>query len=516
MAQMLRILSSHGFAQSSRLQKFLRFIVEETLAGRADALKEYTIALDVFERDESFDPQTSSIVRVEASRLRGKLEKYNAIDGRNDPIHIILPSGSYAPLFQPSEPHPTTKTRPLHPPQSGQPVIVVLPFTNMSGDPEQEYFADGLTEDLITALSHVREFFVIARNTAFTYRGRAVDIQVLANELGVRYVLEGSVRKAGNRLRISAQLIDAITSSHIWAERYDRELVDIFEIQDEVTDNVVGAVEPRLRKAETVRSKRKRPENLDAYDLYLRALPNIYLVQSDANIEALTFLEQAIALDPEHAPALATAALCYEQRIVHGWSTDLAADKNRGVELARAAVSLENDDANVLALAGFVFVTVGQDYESGIAAARRALELTNNVASFAWLIGWTYILAGDVETPLPTLERALQLSPSDPQIHFILNGLAMAHLLSGNNEEAAGLTRRSLIHYDELDVTYWVRIPALANLGLLDEAREALSKLLSLTPGLTLSGFRRKPLFKRDEHLQIIIDGLRAAGLPED
>ena len=202
-----------------------------------------------------------------------------------------------------------------------KPSIAVLPFANLSGDPEQEYFADGMVEDIITALSHFKELFVIARNSSFVYKGRSVDIGQVAKELGVRYVLEGSVRKSGNRVRITGQLIDTATRAHLWADRFDGAQEDVFDLQDNITESVVGIIEPQIRKAEIVRSRRKRPENLDAYDLYLRALPHLYAMHPNDNSLALGFLTQAIELDPGFAPALAFAAWCYEQRLTRGWNT---------------------------------------------------------------------------------------------------------------------------------------------------------------------------------------------------
>ena len=204
---------------------------------------------------------------------------------------------------------------------SDKPSIAVLPFTNMSGDPEQEYFADGMVEDIITALSHFKALFVIARNSSFVYKGRAWISDKWREELGVRYVLEGSVRKAGKRVRINGQLIDAATRAHLWADRFDGAQEDVFDLQDKITETVVGIIEPQIRKAEIGRSRRKRPDNLDAYDLYLRALPHLYAMHPDDNSRALEFLTQAIELDPEFAPALAFAAWCYEQRLTRGWNT---------------------------------------------------------------------------------------------------------------------------------------------------------------------------------------------------
>jgi adenylate cyclase len=237
-----------------------------------------------------------------------------------------------------------------------KPSIAVLPFTNMSGDPEQEYFVDGMVEDIITALSRFDQLFVIARNSTFTYKGRAVDVRLVARELGVRYVLEGGVRKSGTRLRITGQLIDAATGAHLWADRFDGSLEDVFDLQDRITANVVGAIEPTLRKAEIERARRKPVENLDAYDLYLRALPHVYAALPDENLVGLDLLNKAIDLAPTYAPALAHAAWCLTQRVTRGWPSAGADDVATATGLARRAAAAGGDDAVALVLAGFVLV----------------------------------------------------------------------------------------------------------------------------------------------------------------
>ena len=396
-----------------------------------------------------------------------------------------------------------------------KPSIAVLPFENMSGDSEQEYFADGIVEEIITALSRIDWLFVIARNSSFTYKGRAVDIRQVARELGVRYVLEGSVRKAARRVRITGQLIDATTGAHIWADRFDGDLEDIFDLQDRITETVIGAIEPRLRKAETERSRRKRPENLDAYDFYLRALPHLNVFRPDDNAEALAFLEKAIALDPGFAPALACAAWCYEQRLVHDWPTALPTDAETAVKLARAALALNSDDASAVAVAGFVLAMVGRDYDAGLTAAQRALDLNPNSTSVSWAAGWTNIFAGNSENVLPVFERARRLSPADPQAYFLLNGIAMIHLLAGRFAEAAEFANKSVSLYADGDVVYWILAPALGYLGRAAEAAKAVSKLQSLTPGATVSGFREQLPFRDEAQLEILLEGFRKAGLPE-
>jgi len=395
------------------------------------------------------------------------------------------------------------------------PSIAVLPFANMSNDPDQEYFADGMVEDILTALSRFTWLAVIARNSTFTYKGRAVDVRQVATELSVRYVLEGSVRRAARRVRITGQLIDATTGAHLWAERFDGDLEDIFDLQDRITEGVVGAIEPRIRKAEIERSRRKRPESLDAYDLYLRALPHVYAMRPDDNSKALQILEQAISLDPGFAAAFAYAAWCYEQRVVRGWPTARDSDIERGVKLARAAIATGSDDANAIVTAGFVLVMLGRDYDAGLAAVRRALDLNRNSAIVSILSGWANNFAGDLDEALTSFQRAQRLSPSDPGAFFFVTGAAMSHLLSGRDAEAAEVAARSAATYADWDTTYWVLAPAYVHLDQIDRARAAVAKLLLLTPGATVSRYRTLLPFRDERRLAIVLDGLHKAGLPE-
>jgi adenylate cyclase len=392
--------------------------------------------------------------------------------------------------------------------------IAVLPFANLSGDREQEYFTDGMVEDIITALSQFRELFVIARNSSFVYKGRNVDIGQVAKELGVRYVLEGSVRRAGKRVRINAQLIDAATRAHLWADRFDGAQEDVFDLQDRITETVVGIVEPQIRKAEISRSRRKRPENLDAYDLYLRALPHVYAMHPSDNSQALEFLRQAIALDPEFAPALAFAAWCYEQRLTRGWKTVCADDPDSALNLARAALATGSDDANAVGMAGFVLLMIGREYDVGLSAIKRASESNPNNVLILSHAGFANCMAGDLQEAINCFQRARRLSPVDPGAFFVLTGEAQALLLSGRYSDAAELARRSAATYDGWDTTYWFLAAAYGHLGQVHEANKAIAKLLSLSPGVTVSRFRKLPI--RDEtRLAVLLDGLRRAGLPE-
>jgi len=427
-----------------------------------------------------------------------------------EPVHAyrvsLVGGGAAEPARQPADTPPTLPDKPS---------IAVLPFQNMSGDPEQEYFADGMVEEIITALSRFSWLLVMARNSSFTYKGRAVDVRRVADQLGVRYVLEGSVRRAGQRIRISGQLIDAATGAHIWADRFDGAAEDIFDLQDKVTECVVGAIEPTLRKAEIERSRRKRPDSLAAYDLFLRALTPLHKLRPEANAEALKLLEQAIAIDPGYAPALAYAAWCYEQRLLHGWSTAQETDAAAAVRLARQALAIDSGEAAAIAMVSFVLTLVGHDYDGGRRAAQRALDLNPNSPTVCWMTGWVIMLGGDPQGAVPIFERSLRLSPADPQVNFLLNGLGMSHLIMHHPEQAYECASKAVALDPDVDVVYYVLIPACGYLGRTDEARKAIAKLQSLTPGITTSSFRNRMPLRNEAHMIVLLDGLRKAGLPE-
>ena len=393
--------------------------------------------------------------------------------------------------------------------------IAVLPFANLSNDPDQEYFADGMVEDIITALSRFRQLFVIARNSTFVYKNRPVDVRQVARELGVRYVLEGSVRKAANRVRFTAQLIDAVSGGHLWAERFDGGLEEVFDFQDRITDRVVGAIEPQIRRAEIERLRRKRPENLEAYDLFLQALPHAYSMRPDENTLALAMLEEVRRLDPRFAPAAAFAAWCYEQRITRRWPAALDGDAERAIDLAHAALASATDDENAIAIAGFILLRLSEDYDTAIAALKRATELNPNNAFVRMNAGWGNIFAGDLDEAMTHFERAREVSPSDPSAFYVLTGLAMGHAQQGRYEEAAAVASASAALYGDWDATYCVLAFVNAHLGRLDDARAAARRLLALLPNATVSAFKDFLHFRDPARLALVQEGLRIAGIPE-
>jgi adenylate cyclase len=397
-------------------------------------------------------------------------------------------------------------------PLPDKPSIAVLPFQNMSGDPEQEYFVDGMVEDIITGLSRIRWLFVIARNSTFVYKGRAVDVKQAGRELGVRYVLEGSVRKLGNRVRITGQLIDATTAAHIWAERYDRPLEDVFALQDELTISVVGAIEPSLRQAEIERAKRKRPDSLDAYDLYLRALNDAFSGMPGPSAKALPLLEQAVAIDPDYAAAHAAIALCHHHRYMRGGLRE--EDKLVALRHARIAIAAAGDDATALGAAAFVVGSEDRDYDTAFNAFDRALASSPSsfvALSYGSMIrGW----AGDYATAIEYGERAIRLSPFDQALHLPYNGLAYAHYFAGDFEQAAVAASRSAQANPQFSPPWIIRVAALAKLGRGDEARASAQRLLELWPNFTVSGSMAIE-YTSLEHRAMVAEGLRRAGVPE-
>jgi len=314
--------------------------------------------------------------------------------------------------------------RPL--PLPDKPSIAVLPFQNMSGDPEQEYFADGMVEEIITALSRFKWLFVIARNSSFTFKGKAVDVKEVGRRLGVRYVLEGSVRKAAGKVRITGQLIDAATGAHLWADRFERDLTDVFALQDEVTVAVVSAIQPKLFQTEIAMATRRRPENLTAYDFYLRALPQSYLATREGVAEAIRLAHRALELDPRFGLVAALAGVCHMSNVVWGFAVDPQFERKEAVRLLRLALSSDDGDGDTLARVALISAFMVGDCESEIEMADRAVALNPNSFTASGARGWVYRTAGLPEEALRSFERAIRMSPVDPRLHQSLVGMGMA------------------------------------------------------------------------------------------
>ena len=403
--------------------------------------------------------------------------------------------------------------RKLAAPAMDRPSIAVLPFVNLSKDPEQEYFADGIVEDIISALSRFRSFLVIARNTTFTYKGRSVNVPQIGRELGVRYVLEGSVRRSGERIRITAQLIDAATGMHMWAEHYDGVVADVFDLQDQITASVVGSIEPSIRAAEIERARRKRPDNLDAYDLVMRALPYVWSLEYGDNCEATKLLEEALRLDPDYPSALSLAAWCRGQRVVYNWSTNIQEDKRETLRLAQAAAALAHDDPFILTVLGAA-LTITREFQRAASMLDRALSLDPNSA-WAWnRSGWLRDYLDDPETAIDHFERSLRLSPFDPMAFNCEVGIGGAHFIARRYEAAAQWMEKALRSKPSAIWVHRTLAPAYALAGELDKARDSVGELLKDYPEIRISEILQALAFSK-EVLDRFAEGLRQAGLPE-
>jgi len=392
-----------------------------------------------------------------------------------------------------------------------KPSIAVLAFQNLSGDPEQEYFADGIVEDVTTALSRFRNLFVISRNSSFTYKGHAVDVKQVCRELGVRYVLEGSVRKAANRVRITAQLIDAASGVHLWADRFDGALEDIFELQDQVTERVVGAIAPKLEQAEIERAKRKPTGSLDAYDYYLRGQASIHPWTREGHEEALKLFYRSIELDRGFASAYAMAAWCRVQSKVRGWMQDRAQEIAETARLARRAAALGQDDAVALSAAGFALAYVVHDLATGVPLIDRAVALNPNIA-WAWLYsGWARVRLGQPDAAIEHFAHAMRLSPLDPLIADVQAATAHAHFFAGRYEEAAKWAAMAT----DVHAAQYIVAAANALAGHTQEAKEIIARLRQRDPRLRISTLRERLGPYRPEDLAKYEEALRKAGMPE-
>ena len=408
---------------------------------------------------------------------------------------------------------PALKEPKLTPPD--KPSIAVLPFQNMSGDREQEYFADGVVEEIITALSRFKSLFVIARNSSFTYKGKAVDIKLVGRDLGVRYVLEGSIRKAGGRVRLTAQLIDAESGAHLWADRFESPLEDIFELQDQLTASVVGAIAPKLDRAEMERARRKPVENLDAYDCFLRGMAHTYEQTRESFEEALRLFYRAIELDSGFSTPYGMAARCYGYRKTQGWMVDKDREQTEVRRLALRVSQIGADDALALCWAGQALAFVCFDHDRGAALVDQALALNPNLA-----IGWinraaVSMYAGEHEAAREQIVHALRLSPLDPETPRSEGIVAATYFYQGRYEESLQWAARALGRWPDWMTALRTSAVANALAGNVDQARQLMAQMLQIDPAMRLSNVVESLPFRRPQDIERMLSALRIAGLPE-
>jgi TolB-like protein/Tfp pilus assembly protein PilF len=548
--QMDRILHSGPFHQSHRRQRFLEYLVNETLAGRSERLKGYSIALEVFGRPETFDPIVHPLVRIEAARLREKLREYYGTEGQSDAIHIDLPKGTYAPLIEFREGEQQVKsvskrrmrwqttvpvlalilmlgavgvwlTRDLWGPalegaaehsvlgMPEGPTIAVLPFANLSGDPAGDRLAVALTENVITNLSLSRDLFVIARNSTLTYKDRSVDPRQIGRELGVMYILEGSIQASSDRVRITAQLIEAATGRHVSSNRYDRPLEDIFAIQDEVTEKVAGTLtgwEGAIAEAQRAVARRKPTANLQAYDYYLLGIEAKHKETKEDNIRAQELFRKALELDPTFARAYTGLALTYGYEIWLSYTESRARSLRDWLAAVQKAVALDPYDGEAHMVLGYAYRMLN-DYQRATHELDRGLELQPNSPDLLMLYVENLPMLGNPHKGVELAERAVRLNPNYPS--WYLYGLHRVYYFAGKFEKALAAARQAPALSGPLLAAIY------GQLGRNAEAAEGAAKVLKLDPDWSAErDISDTGAFARQAELDLYLDGIRKAGLP--
>jgi TolB-like protein/tetratricopeptide (TPR) repeat protein len=395
-----------------------------------------------------------------------------------------------------------------------KPSIAVLPFQNLSDDPEHEYFADGMVEDIITGLSRSKLLFVISRNSSFTYKSKAIDIKRVSRELGVRYLLEGSVRKVGKRVRVTGQLIDATTGGHIWADKFDSDLDGIFDLQDRLTSSVIGAMSPMLERAEIERARRKPTESLQAYDYYMRSKFSIYQWTREGSDEALRMTRLAISFDPAFAVAYASGANIFGQKKGFGWIDDAAKERAESRQLAERAMQLDQDNPLVLAHAAEVYSYVLEEPETGAALAARAVALDPNLMMARLWAGWAQVYLGNHDSAIEQFSAAIRLSPIDPHLFVPQTGMAFAYFFAARYEEGLALATSAVQRQPNFPGAQRIRMSSLAMAGRLAQARRVCDAVLQADPTLRVSSIKSAP-FRRLEDAERLGQAWRIAGVPE-
>jgi adenylate cyclase len=516
-----RILASPCFVQSERQQRFLKFIVAESLAGHTDRLKGYTIAVEVFDRDVSFDPGIDAIVRVEAARLRAKLREYYEREGRTDPVRFELPKGAY--LIRMAWRPPEINPPPQEPPDArtqtaghavsaglqpieDRPSLAVLPFANISSNSEQEYFADGITDGLIAELSRLPGLFVISRHSSFVYKGVSKRAEEIGAELGIRYLLEGSVQRAAERVRITVQLIDAASGAHLWAERYDRELKDIFAVQDDVTQRVVNVLQVKFAAAEQERIGHGGTVNVEAHDCLLRGLERFWIFTPESNSEASAHLARAVELDPGYAAGHTWLARVLVFRWIMIWDPN-PKTLDRAYDHIRLAVDLDPKAPHTQAVLCWVQLWRKQG-EAAIAAGWRAVALDPNNADAHLFLAYALAALGRGEEALHNIVKGMRLNPHPSATYHL--ALCLSYLALEEYELAIAACKRGIEVTDVFIANHYLLCLIYTLHGREEDARIEREKLMELTGG-------RKPVTRHiwlDEDLRFRMDGLvRLAGL---
>ena len=507
-ACLAKILASPQFAQSERQRRFLRYIVTETLAGRTDRLKGYSIGVEVFDRARDFDPAVDAIVRVEAARLRAKLREYYEGEGRGDPVRFDLPKGSYVPAVHlataraTGEPGSPSAAAAQHPaPIEGKPSIAVLPFANMSADPGQEYFADGITDGLITELSRLSSLFVISRHSSFVYKGLSKRAEEIGAELGVRYLLEGGVQRAGDRVRITAQLIDTTSDAHLWAERYDRELKDVFAVQDDVTRRIVAVLQVKLAGSEAERLGHEGTGSIEAHDALLRGLERFWVYTADTVEQARVLFAKAVELDSGYAFAHAWLARTLAYQWLSLWDPR-DETLEQAYEHARMAVDLDPNMPYAHSALGWVQLWRKQE-EAAIAAGRRAVALDPNNADAHLFLSVTLSAAGRGEEALPHIQKGMRLNPYPSS--FYQSALGFCYFVLDDFDKAIAACKRGVELSEVFMPNHFWLCATYTQLNRHEEALIEREKMLALTGG-------RKPVIRSiwlNEGLRQRMQGLK-------
>jgi TolB-like protein len=493
------------------LERLGRMELEGGRAGEALRLAEDCIRRDIFREDAH---RLAIRALAALGRKSEAIKHYQHLAERLKLELGTVPELATTAAYEQARQHKDAadEPKPTHVRRSS---IAVLPFANLSTDPEQDYFADGMVDEIITALSKLHWLFVIARNSSFAYKGRAIDVKQVGRELGVRYVLDGSVRRAGNRLRIVGQLVDATTGTAIWADRFEGDMADVFELQDMVTTQVVGAIAPKLEQAEIERSRRKPTESLDAYDYFLRGQAEVHRWTPNANRAAMAHFYKAAELDPQFAAAFGMAARCYSQAKTEGWLHDQAGAAAEVSRLGRIVAELGPDDPVALNAAGMAIAYVVGDLDAGCAMIERSVELSPNFAQAWSFSGWVKAWMGEADVSISRTTRALQLSPHDPAISNMRRGIALAYFIAGRYQEAMSAAEIVSPLQQNAIVGLSTAAASAALLGRQAEAERAMQALLKVDPALRVRDLRQRFPMKRDEDFARWKEGLRKAGLPE-